>query len=418
MQAGRWQPIILCGHLPKSFTIDYAPLILKKNEERRLRAGHLWVFSNEVDATRTPLPAFKPGQPVLITAANGRALGSGYVNPHSLICARLLSRDINHPYAPPLIRQRLLAALALRERLFDRPYYRLVYGEGDGLPGLVVDRYGDILVIQVNTAGMDRMQDVIVDTLRDCLAPAGILLRNDSPARELEGLPSIVDTVHGAVPETIEIEENGCRFTVPMLSGQKTGWFYDHRLNRQRLPALAAGMRVLDVFSYLGAWGVQAAVGGAAHVTCVESSPAAVEFIQRNAALNGVDARLEARRADAFDALRTLRDEQAQFDVVILDPPAFIKRKKDMDKGSEAYRLLNQLALQVLGPDGMLVTASCSSYLGTGEFRNLLRQAAMHSGRFIRIIEQGHQGPDHPIHPAIPETEYLKLLLLNVLPAQ
>ena len=402
----------------QDFVMDYAPLILKKNEERRLRAGHLWVFSNEVDSTRTPLPAFTPGQPVLITAANGRALGSGYVNPHSLICARLMSRDINHPYAPPLVRQRLLAALALRERLFNRPYYRLVYGEGDGLPGLVVDRYGDILVVQINTAGMDQMQGVIIDTLRDCLAPAGILLRNDSAARELEGLPAVVETASGNVPEEMTIEENGCRFVVPMVSGQKTGWFYDHRLNRQRLKALAPGMRVLDVFSYLGGWGVQAAVAGAAHVTCVESSPAAVDFIHRNAELNAVGARLETRRGDAFDELRVLRDEQAQFDLVILDPPAFIKRKKDMDKGSEAYRLLNQMAMQLLGPDGMLVTASCSSYLGGGDFRNLVRQAAMHSGRFARIIEQGHQGPDHPIHPAITETEYLKLLVLNVLPAQ
>ena len=395
-----------------------APLRLNKNEERRLRAGHVWVFSNEVDTRATPLTQFEPGQAVLIEDAAGHVLGTGYVNPHALICARLVSRDPKYILDQSLLTHRLNVALSLRERLYDSPYYRLAFGDSDGLPGLVVDRYGDILVAQITTAGMERLKDDIVAALVKVIHPDAILFRNDTTGRDLEGLSGYVETALGEAPESITLEENGAKFAVPLHTGQKTGWFYDQRPNRTRLRHYVKDARVLDVFSYLGAWGVQAATAGAASVLCVDSSPKAVEGIRHNAGLNEVAAKVSVEREDAFDLLRRLRAARERFDVVVLDPPAFIKRKKDMDKGSEAYRLLNQMAMQLLGPDGMLVTASCSSYLGGGDFRNLVRQAAMHSGRFARIIEQGHQGPDHPIHPAITETEYLKLLVLNVLPAQ
>ncbi|MGQ0657973.1 MAG: class I SAM-dependent rRNA methyltransferase [Chromatiales bacterium] len=393
--------------------MDYAPLILKKHEERRLRAGHVWVFSNEVDTARTPLTAFAPGQAVSVLTHNGKALGTGYVNPRSLICARLVSRDPAQPFAPGLIEARIRAALQVRTRLFEEPYYRLIYGESDGLPGLIVDRYGSILVVQINTAGMESIKNAILAMLNAAISPRAILLRNDSPARALEGLPAYIETASGEVPETVMIAEHGCRFEVPLLGGQKTGWFFDHRLNRERMRHYVADRRVLDVFSYLGAWGIEAAVAGATEVTCVESSPTAAKRLQKNSELNAVSNRLSVRQADAFDALKNLRHAGASFDVIILDPPAFIKRKKDFDNGSEAYRRLNTMAMQLLAGDGVLISASCSSHLPAPDFRDLLRQAALGAHRRARVLEQGHQGPDHPVHLSIPETEYLKLFILH-----
>jgi 23S rRNA (cytosine1962-C5)-methyltransferase len=389
-------------------------LILRKNEDRRLRAGHLWVFSNEVDNDQTPLTAFTPGQAVVIAAHNGQRLGSGYVNPHSLICARLVSRNSAHPYGAALVRERIAAALRLRDRLFDQPYYRLVYGESDGLPGLVVDRYGDVLVAQLNTAGTEAMKGVIVDALGELLTPAGILLRNDGASRELEGLPAYVETAAGTVPDSVLLFEHGCTFRVPLTAGQKTGWFFDHAQNRRLLQRHVRGRRVLDVFSYLGAWGIQAAVNGATEVVCADSSEPALANIAENARLNEVEDHVRTVAGDAFGILRDLRHQNERFDVVILDPPAFIKRRKDLAKGSEAYRRLNHLAMQVLADDGTLITASCSSHLPATDFRDLVRQAAVQAGRFAQIIEQGHQAPDHPVHPAIPETEYLKTLVLRL----
>lgn len=391
-------------------------LRLKKNEERRLRAGHLWVYSNEVDTARTPLTAFAPGEPVLIEAANGKALGSGYINPHSLICARLVSRDAAHALGRSLLVHRLNVALALRERLYAQPYYRLVHGEGDALPGLVVDRYGDVLVVQFTTAGMEQARDAVLEALHKVCKPAGILLRNDSPIRALEGLHSYVETI-GAVPERIDLEENGVRFRVSVQAGQKTGWFYDQRENRARLARYVKGLRVLDLFSYVGGWGVQAACAGATEVVCVDASQDALTHVGVNAELNGVQERVHTRKGDAFDVLRELREAREHFDVVVLDPPAFIKRKKDVKAGIEAYQRINQQAMQVLAKDGILVTASCSYHLEAGSLQQIVLAAARHLDRSVQILERGRQGADHPVHAAIPETEYLKALYCRVLPA-
>ncbi|MBV9109243.1 MAG: class I SAM-dependent rRNA methyltransferase [Gemmatimonadetes bacterium] len=383
------------------------PLRLRKNEDRRLRAGHLWVFSNEVDVERTPLTAFEPGEQAEVQDSRGAPLGVGYVNPRSLIAGRLVSRDRDARLDRALLKRRIARALALREMLFDRPFYRLVYGESDGLPGLVVDRFGDVLVVQLTTAGMERAKDDVVQALRDTLSPVGILLRNDSSGRGLEGLDSYVETAFGTVPDTVPLEENGVRFEAPM-AGQKTGWFYDHRMNRGRLMAYARGRRVLDVFSYVGGWGVQAAAAGADHVVCVDASAEALEHVARNAALNDAAERVATRRGDAFDVLRMMAAEGEKFDVVVLDPPAFIKRKKDQKAGEEAYRRVNQLALEVLRQDGILVSASCSYHLPREALQDAMLRATRNRGRSLQILEQGHQGPDHPIHPAIPETAYLK----------
>lgn len=397
--------------------MPFAPLKLKRNEERRLRAGHLWVYSNEVDTDATPLSGFEPGEPVEILAHSGRVLGTGYVNPHSLICARLLSRDPQHPVSRSLLVHRLKVALALREALYDKPYYRLAFGDSDFLPGLIVDRYGDVLVAQLTTAGMERMKADVVAALEKVVKPRAILLRNDSPIRAMEGLENYVEPALGEVPEAVELVENGVRFRAPLLTGQKTGWFYDHRENRARLMRYVRGRRVLDVFSYLGGWGVQAAVAGASEVVCVDASAGALERLGENAALNGVAERVTVRAGDAFDVLRSLREAREKFDVVVLDPPAFIKRKKDMAQGVAAYRRLNQMAMQVLAPDGLLVSASCSFHMPGETLLQVMLQAARHLDRNMQVLEQGHQAPDHPVHPAIPETAYLKAFFARVLPA-
>ena len=397
-------------------TTQVAPLRLKKQEERRLRAGHLWIYSNEVDATATPLSQFAPGQPVVIEAHNGKPLGSGYVNPHSLICARLVSRDPALRLDRSLLVHRLNVALSLRERLFASPFYRLVYGEADGLPGLVVDRYGDVLVAQFTTAGMELARAAVLEALDKVLKPRAVLLRNDGSTRELEGLESYVEAI-GEVPERIGLEEHGVRFQVPLQGGQKTGWFFDQRRNRARLGDYVQGKRVLDVFSYVGAWGVQAAVRGASGVVCVDASQPALDLAQAAAADNGVAERVGVMQGDAFEVLRGLREARERFDVVVVDPPAFIKRRKDSKAGEQAYHRINQLAMQLLERDGILVSCSCSHHLSRDGLQKILLQSARHLDRDLQLLERGHQGPDHPVHPAIPETEYLKALFCRVLPA-
>jgi 23S rRNA (cytosine1962-C5)-methyltransferase len=396
--------------------MNLAPLRLKKNEDRRIRAGHVWVFSNEVDVAATPLDGFEPGQPVDFQDSAGKSLGNGYINPHSLICGRLVSRDPDYALGKSLLIHRFNIALSLRDRLFTKPFYRFLYGEGDGVPGLIVDRYGDTLVAQINTAGMERVKDDIVTALKEVVRPTRIVFRNDSAGRDLEGLDGYVETVLGNAVEHVPLEENEVRFTAPILSGQKTGWFYDHRLNRARMQRYVNGKRVLDVFSYIGGWGVQAAAAGAAEVLCVDSSESALTQLTANAALNSVESRIRGLHGDAFETLKNLRAERERFDVVILDPPALIKRKKDFHAGQSAYQRLNQAAMQLLAKDGILISASCSYHLTRENLRQVLLQTSRHVDRNLVVLEQGHQGPDHPLLPAVAETEYLKTYICRVLP--
>jgi 23S rRNA (cytosine1962-C5)-methyltransferase len=391
-------------------------LVLKKDEERRLRAGHCWVYSNEIDTTRSPLRDLAPGDPVEIVSHRGQWLGWGYANPHSLICARLISRDRAHPLDRSLIVHRLNVALSHRERLYSTRCYRLVYGEADGLPGLVIDRYGDILAVQITTAGMERQRDAIVEALQKVLKPAAIVLRNDSSAREQEGLPQYVEVVEGTLPDVVTVREGDQTFAVSLTEGQKTGWFFDQAANRDRLLKYVPGKRVLDVFSYVGGWGIRAAAAGAADVTCVDSSERALAGVADNAARNGVADRVHGERGDAFTTLRALKAAGQRFDVIVLDPPAFIKRRKDLKEGQLAYRRLNEIALTLLERDGLLVTASCSFHMAAEDLLRTAQQAARANDRSLQLLEQGQQGPDHPVHPAIPETAYLKAFVLRVLP--
>jgi 23S rRNA (cytosine1962-C5)-methyltransferase len=391
-------------------------LRLLKGHDRRLRAGHLWVYSNEVDQEATPLRGFAPGQPVQIESAQGKWQGLGYVNPNSLICARVVTRVRGAMLDSSLLVHRIQVALAMRERLYPLPYYRLLFGEADGVPGVVVDRYGDYLAVQITTAGMESLRDALVGALVKVLKPAAIVLRNDSSVRALEGLERYVELAHGSLPDRVPVEEGGCRFEVSLAEGQKTGWFYDQAANRDQFVRYVAGRRVLDVCSYVGAWSVRAVRAGARSATAVDVSGPALEQVSRNAALNQVADRVDAVRGDAFQVLRELRAQQERFDVVVLDPPAFIKRKKDLKEGILAYRRLNEAALGVLGRDGMLMTASCSFHMHRDQLLLTVQQAARHSDRSLQLLQQGQQSPDHPVHPAIVETAYLKAFYLRVLP--
>lgn len=391
-------------------------LRLRKHADRRIKSGHLWLYSNEIDTKITPLKGIEPGEQVIVEADNGREMAVAYVNPNSLICARIVSRDMKITLDRSLLVHRFNQALSLRKRMFSEPYYRLVHGEGDLLPGLVIDRFDDVVVVQANTQGMARMQDEIVDALEKVVNPRVIVMSNATSGRKMEGLPLESEVVKGTLPEDglVELVENGVRFKVSPLEGQKTGWFYDHRANRAWLNQWVEGKRVLDVFSYIGGWGVQAAAHGAAAVTCVDSSAKALDAVERNAELNGVTDRMTMLEGDAFEVLTTLKEQGEQFDIVIIDPPAFIRKRKDTASGERAYGRLNREAMRLLTRDGLLVSGSCSMHLSTESHKDIVRGAARHQDRLAQIIFEGHQGSDHPIHPAIPETSYLKALGVRV----
>jgi 23S rRNA (cytosine1962-C5)-methyltransferase len=381
-------------------------LRLKPREDRRLSAGHLWVFSNEVDTARTPLTDFEPGALCRVVSDRDKFLGFAYVNPASLISARILSRDPQHAPGKSLFVHRLQVAQSLRRALYEKPFYRLAFGESDGLPGLVLDRFGDVIVGQIATAGMEARKQEIQDAVAKVVNPDAFIWKNDSGARDLEGLDHYVETAFGSVPETATVEEGGVQFRVPLSGGQKTGWFFDQAANRAALRKYVGGARVLDVFSYLGAWGLGALRAGATEATCVDSSASALEALQATATANGLKPNVV--RGDAFEVMEAMAVEKRKFDVVVIDPPAFIKRKKDIPKGEAAYKRLNQLALQLLDRDGIVVSCSCSYHLSPESLVEAIQRAARHIGRFVQIVEVGGQAPDHPIHPAIPETRYLK----------
>lgn len=397
--------------------VQYPALYLKRGEDARLRAGHLWVFANEVDVARSPLTSFEAGEPCVVVAANGKPIGVGYVNPHSLICARVVARGIEHPLDASLLTHRLQVALVLRERLYTEPYYRLLYGESDGVPGLTLDRFDDVIVAQATTAGIERLKPQVEAAVQKVLKPRALIWKNDAGIRTLEGLEDYVGAGFGDPPGTLRVREGGVEFAVDALGGQKTGWFYDQRANRDALAPYVAGARVLDMFAYLGGWGLRAAAQGAGEVLCVDASAAAVDLIGQNAERNGLAGRVRAERADAFDCLKGLRERREHFDVVVLDPPAFVKRKKDLKEGALAYRRINELAMQVLAKDGILVTCSCSYHMPRAGLLDAVQKGARHLDRGVQVLQQLQQAPDHPVHPAIPETDYLKGFICRVLPA-
>ncbi len=390
-------------------------LVLRKNEERRLEAGHLWVFSNEVDTARTPLTAHEAGTQLPLWSSRGKFLAMAAVNPHSLICARVYSYERGEALDADLLGKRLNVALQLRQAQFSKPYYRLVNAEGDWLPGLVVDRFDDHLVVQIATAGMEALLSTILEQLQAILKPTAIVLRNSMAVRELEQLPIYDRVAFGAVAEPVKVVENGLSYQLSLQEGQKTGWYYDHRDSRRMLSGFASESRVLDACCYLGAWGMNALAGGAREVMAIDSSQPALDGAKTNAELNGFADRWQAEKGEVGTVLRALRERGERFDIVVLDPPAFIKRKKDRSKGIQKYRSINSLAVQLLKPGGTLVSCSCSHHLPATDLRNIVLQAGRDAHACVQLFAQRGQGRDHPIHAAIPETDYLKAIFARFL---
>ncbi len=390
-------------------------LVLQQGADRRLRGGHVWIYSNEVDNKQSPLKDFEVGEQVRVVDAQGRPRGSAIINPNTLICGRIFSRDENQALDKSLIIHRLNIALSLREMNFTDPCYRLVYGDSDGLPGLVIDRFFDIFVIQISTAGMEKVQHHVIDALNKVFQPQAIVLRNDGKFRENEGLEAYVEVIQGQIGDVSPLRENGVNLVAPLLTGQKTGWFYDHRENRARMMGMVKDKKVLDLFSYVGGWGAQALAAGASEVACVDASAGALEIAVENAKLQNALPRLRAMQGDAFDLCKALVADKERFDVVIVDPPAFIMRKKDIRNGERAYSRINNFAMRLLKRGGVLVSASCSMHLETNSLVEILRTNSRELDRQGQIFAQGYQGADHPIHPAIPETEYLKAYFMRLL---
>ncbi len=385
---------------------------LLPGRQKRVRAGHPWVYSNEIDMT-AETKALAPGSLVSLVDSGGGALGVATFNPHPLISARLLARDGGRKIDAGFLARRLGAALALRERLYEAPFYRLIWSEADRLLGLVLDRYGDTMVIQANTAGIDRLMPEILEALDEVAGPATVVLRNDSAGRRLEGLDDEVAIARGALDGPVEVIENGVRFLCDVAGGQKTGWFFDHRDNRARIAALADGRRLLDLYCYLGGFGIQAAVAGA-EVVAIDRSEPALELARRSAELNGVAERMTFLRSEAFAELTRLGEAGERFDIVVADPPAFVKSKRELKPGLKGYRKLVRLAAALVAPDGLLFVASCSHPVDQGAFAESVRGGLRDARRGGRILYSGGAGPDHPVHPYLPESAYLKGMLLQL----
>jgi 23S rRNA (cytosine1962-C5)-methyltransferase len=387
-------------------------LTITDRADKRLKGGHLWIYSNEIENGKTPLKSVAAGEQVVIENAQGRVVAHAVINPNALICGKILSHQ--KPFDRAVLRQRIQNALRLREECFSKPFYRLLYAEGDYLPGLIIDRFGDLCVVQVNSLGLAIFEKDIADILQELTGATGVLFRNDGSSRQQEGFAPEENREIGLVPDLVEMEENGVRFSVPVKTGQKTGWFYDHRDNRARVAALAKGKKVLDVFSYIGGWGVQALAAGAESLTAIDASEFALDCLENSAALNGFPNQVTAIEGNAFDALESLLEQGEKYDIVILDPPAFIKKKKDYHSGLNAYRKGNELALRLLEKEGFLLSASCSMHLSEADLQESVQRAARHVDRKLSLIHRGGHAIDHPIHPAMPETEYLKAQLYRV----
>ena len=389
-----------------------AKIILRKGAQHRVEAGHPWVYQTELDAVEGD---FAPGDIVDVYNFRRRFIGRGYINPRSQIIVRILSRE-QEPIDREFFRRRLAAAWQWRQRFVSEPEYcRLVFGEADFLPALIVDKFGPYLVIQTLALGIDIYKDMIVGILEEMFSPSGVYERNDVPVRELEGLEQRKGFLRGEFPTVIEVRENGIPFYADIENGQKTGFFYDQRENLTLLKDLVAGARVLDCFCHTGSFTVHALRYGAEHVSAVDISAPAVELAAKNAALSGVADRCDFQVANAFDVLRSQSDERKQYDVVILDPPAFTKNRGGLEGAARGYKEINLRGLKLVKPGGFLVTCSCSYHMDRDFFAAIVLDAARDARRTVRQVEYRTQAKDHPILPAAPETNYLKFLVLEVL---
>ena len=386
---------------------------LLPGRDKRARHGHPWVFSNEIamDAAAKALP---PGTIVALESAEGQSVGTAMFNPRTLVAARILDRDPRAVIDGKFLARRLKRALDLRGRLFDGPFYRLVHAEADGLPGLVIDRYGDVAAVQVNAAGMELLTPALLEAIDKVLNPAAIVLRNDGSMRALEGLGQEVRVAKGRLDGPVRIVENAVVFYADILAGQKTGWFFDQRGNRAFMAALSRGRRVFDLYCHTGGFALQAAMAGAEQVEAVDRSEPALALAERAARENGCAGRCKFTRAEAFAEAERRASAGERYDVAIADPPAFVKSKKDVAAGARGYRKLARLCARLTAPGGVMFIASCSHNMEPEAFTEQVRRGLEDAGRTGRIIRQAGAGPDHPVHPHLPESAYLKALVLAV----
>jgi 23S rRNA (cytosine1962-C5)-methyltransferase len=381
-----------------------------KRGDKRARAGSPWIFSNEIRMDEAA-KAITAGAIVNVRGSDGQSFGTGYFNPRSLIAVRLLADDCDVAIDADFFAARLGRALALRDSLYARPFYRLCHAEGDGLPGLVIDRFDDTLSVQIGTAGMQRQESAILAALDSLLAPRTVVLKGDAPSRALEGLAPDVRVAKGAGAR-IQVEENGARYLADLAEGQKTGWYYDQRDNRAFIANLAKGKSVLDAYSYTGGFGILAARAGAQEVVCLDSSAPALALAEESARAN--DVKVQAVRADVFEELERLAAAGERFDIVLADPPPFVKSRKDLEAGARAYRKLARMAALVTAPRGLLMLASCSHNIAPERFAMECGSGVARTGRRAALIRQAGAGPDHPVHPLLPESAYLKALVYSL----
>ena len=394
----------------------YPTASLKPHREESFLKGHLWIFSG---ALQQPPHWIEPGGLVDVKSATGQFVARGYYNPHTDIAIRILTHDIEEAIDGEFLQRRIRSALELRQ-VFDpiqTNAYRLVHSEGDGLPGLVVDRFADILVAQIHTAGMERLLPLLIDALMSETRTRGLLLRNDSQSRRRESLEVEEPTVAaGEVPAQVAVRENGVQFLVDPWQGQKTGFFLDQRDKREAMRKYVRGKRVLNCFSYTGGFSVYAALtSDETHVTSVDASASAIELARQHFSLNDLDLdKHEFLIADVFEYLEQAQREGEQFDVVILDPPAFAKTQGARTQAVKAYRRLNLLGMHVLRPGGILLTCSCSGVVGLDDFLGVLAQVTQRLHRPVQLLEVYTHSVDHPISLAMPETTYLKAVFCRV----
>jgi 23S rRNA (cytosine1962-C5)-methyltransferase len=394
----------------KTIILPKGPRSDKRGGDKRVRAGAPWIFSNEIRMDESA-KAIAPGAIVNVRGFDGQAFGTGYFNPRSLIAVRLLADECDIAIDADFFATRLGRALKLRDSLYARPFYRLCHAEGDGLPGLVIDRFGDTLSVQIGTAGMQRQEGAILAALDALLAPRTVILKGDAPSRALEGLEPDVRVAKGAGAR-IQVEENGARYFADLAEGQKTGWYYDQRDNRAFIAGLAKGRSVLDAYSYAGGFGILAARAGAKEVVCLDSSAPALALAEESARAN--DVKIQAVKADVFEELERLAVAGERFDIVLADPPPFVKSRKDLEAGARAYRKLARMAASVAAPGGLLLVASCSHNIPPDRFAVECGAGIARAGRRAALIRQAGAGPDHPVHPLLPESAYLKALVYSL----
>jgi 23S rRNA (cytosine1962-C5)-methyltransferase len=385
---------------------------LKKGQDRKVNAGHPWIYSNEIDYSGSiKIPS---GSLVKIFNAFGNFIGFGYYNHQSLIAVRILTTKENQEINQEFFTKKITQALKLRDDFFTQPYYRLIHSEADGLPGLIVDRFDKLLVLQVATAGMENLLPIILESLNQVFLNPKIILRNDIPARKLEGLEEYVKILHGELEAQNILVENDLKFYFDPMNGQKTGWFFDQRENRKFVASLVKGKDILDCYCYNGGFGINAAVFGANSVTFIDSSESAIKNVEQNIKLNNLEGNFEYINGKVFDELENLAKVGKKFQTVVLDPPAFIKSKKDFFVGIKGYEKLTKIAAKLVAKNGYLFIASCSHNAGLQDLIKASASGINKAGRNAKIIRIFGAGFDHPLHPFLPESEYLKSIIYQL----